>query len=228
MANIKLSGIVTDISGTIGGTIFQKGRSGHIMRTNFFKGSPKSELAIQRSNIIAYLQYQWQELSQSNKDSWKGFVNFAHITMHSNNNNLLTGREAFIKLNYYPILYGYSIKSTPSYLRFELIPTDCDLGLIDNKLHIHIDKTLNADKEFLILFVTFRTRSTINNPGGRYRILIFDSGTGGNVGIRNEYINLFGNAAWTGDTIFMRWCLVEKETYLIGTFNHKKVTIANL
>lgn len=228
MAKIELSALVTNISGAIGGTLFQKGRSGHIARNNYYTNTNKSERAIKRSNIIAYLNYQWYILSQSNKDSWKAFVNFAHITMSSNNNILLSGREAFIKLNYYPVLYGYSLKTSPSFLRFELTPTDCDIGLIDNKLHIDIDKSLTADKEFLVLFITFKTRPTINNPGSRYRILIFDSGTGGNVGIKNEYIDLFGNMATTGDTIFIRWCLVAKETYLIGTFNHKKVVIADL
>lgn len=228
MANIKLSSFITDISGTIGGTVFQKTRSGYIAKNNFYKNASKSPINTQRSSILAYLVHYWETLTEAQRISWAKYSVFAGLRMKKNSKFFLSGKEAFIQLNYLPIVYGYNIKASPTYSRYSASPLTVDLYQNHSVLSIETSRPLVSADEFLALYCTEKIKETITNPGGRYKLIVFSSGVGSIVSIKDEYEAQFGIQAPVNSYIFYKWKLISRETYLSDPWHVINIKILNI
>jgi len=77
MPQIKYSGLVTDIKGKAGGSVFASNRQGSYFRNNKWGGGRKSARWNRAKNNLAFLSSQWKALTSEQRDAWNAAaVNF--------------------------------------------------------------------------------------------------------------------------------------------------------
>lgn len=227
MAKIKLSAIIPHVSGSIGGSVIQRSKAGYILKNKSFNNPLKSLRSQKRNSIFAFLSYKWDKLSKEQRRSWSIFAKFHNLKMKSNSNIYLSGKEAFIKCNYLPLTYNYNILESPAFLRHNYNKLTVDLYLNHSDLSIETSRPLNSLKEFIVLYCSKRVKGTVNNVGNRYKLIIFDSGSGGIVSIEDSYIEVFGIVPKNDDYVFFKWQLINKENYIASMPYSAKIQIEN-
>lgn len=225
MAKIKLSGIISDIAGKVGGSIFQKSQSGHILRNFTFPVNKKTPGQENIRNITNRLQQYWLTLSQAQRDVWHSFAHYNRIKQNNFSGLFLNGHQTFLKLNHYRLLYGYSVLITPQFLKCQFEVIDLTLELRSGRLVIISDRELKPNLEFLIIFLTLYKNRSINNPGSSYRAIIGDFSEVYQNDITDQYFNVFSYNLALEETVFFKFTVASKLSGMIKPFFHKKVTL---
>lgn len=116
MARIRYSGLVQDISGSIGGTTFQRNAFGSTIRS---KPTPVKSLTASQQASRVYMSQcitLWNGLSVANRALWDRAVSYYIVFSKFNKTSLLTGRALFIKYNLIRLRAGLSVMTTFDYL----------------------------------------------------------------------------------------------------------------
>jgi hypothetical protein len=108
MARIKYGGIITDISGSVGGSTFQKSLFGNTLRNKPIphKSATPSQLIV-RSNMMQ-LHAAWSGLTNDQRLQWNRFINFSGQTIRKDSGVTMTGHDLFIKYNMFRLISGLS------------------------------------------------------------------------------------------------------------------------
>lgn len=225
MAKIKLSSLISDISGKVGGSIFQSSLSGHTVRNLNYPTNRKTDPQENIRNISIRLQKAWYDITPSQRTYWRKYAWMRKEPQINNPHLYLNGHQLFLKINHYRLLYRHPILVHPWMISTEFTRIDISLHLFVNKLLINESRERINDQEFLAIFLTFPKRITVNNPGSTYRAIIGDFLNPITNFINNEYYNIFSYNPVKGDTLFFKFTNISKKTGLMFPFWHKKVTL---
>lgn len=100
MALCKFGGGVTDIRGSIGGTVFSRNRSGNYMRARTTPVNPSSQRQSTMRAIIASLAQAWGNvLTSAQRDAWEVYANAITFTNKLGEQIKLTGFNHYIRSN---------------------------------------------------------------------------------------------------------------------------------
>ena len=75
MARVKFSGLISAMSGKIGGSIFGQGPAGNFLRANSYSQQPNSNPQQRQRNKIFIASQMWRTLSETEKQGYKDEVN---------------------------------------------------------------------------------------------------------------------------------------------------------
>jgi len=207
MAIIKLSSIISDIRGSIGGTTFQNTSGGLIMRNKPIRSPESNIYAHNLKLIIAKLGYDWQLLTDDGRDIWNKWSKFIKQTIKNSNYKLMNGRQCFIRTNMYLTLYNRATITIPPFIRSSFTPLDIVLNSSTTNLYLFSNRTLVPLEEFLILYLTRPVKNTITKPGSRLRLIIFDSNTGYNIELGTGYTNPLGTFPVPEQYVFSKFSI---------------------
>ena len=99
MARVAFSAILNSVQGSVGGSVFQKNRSGFTLKNKSVNVNKNSSKQNSARRYLSELIIAWQGLSDTNKNLWENFSNF-HPVLNKNNVNVnLTGYQLFLKYN---------------------------------------------------------------------------------------------------------------------------------
>lgn len=116
MARIKLGPMITDISGSVGGATFQRGRFGYTMRTKPLPLDKHTLLQQRTRTSVTLVQSFWQALSAADRLQWERFMDFSGQTIRKDRSVLLSGHALYLKYNVWLDLVGEEIMETIQYL----------------------------------------------------------------------------------------------------------------
>ena len=106
MAKIKFGMMMTDASGKLGGQVFSKNRGGSYVRTKSTPVNPQSVAQMGVRGLFASISSKWSTLTQSQRDSFLGFVgDYAKTDIFGDLRNP-SGKNLFQKLNQNALLSG--------------------------------------------------------------------------------------------------------------------------
>jgi len=225
MARIKPSVVVADIRGKIQGSIFQASNAGLVLKSNRKRVNKNSLSQSLVKSITAALQSQWQQLSTANRDTWNAFATFAKIQHRNNAAFFINAQQAFIKINAIRIRYGLAILNPPDFSKCVTLSVSFTVALNGAALELTASRLIDSSVEFVVCFITVPVSAAINNPGSRFKILVFTTTTDTTFDITASYIAVFGRAPVPGETIFTRAYVANK---LTGLFTAPSVTRTTL
>lgn len=214
MARIKPSALIADIRGKIQGTIFQGSRAGLVIKSNTKKVNKNSESQSLVRSITAAMQTQWQALSDAERDVWRSFASFANIQHRNNALYTINAQQAFIKANVIRILYGLIVLNPPEFSKCVTLSVDFSIALNGLDLELTSSRLIDSLVEFVVCFATVPVRSSVNNAGSRFKLLVFNSPTGTNFDLTAAYTAVFGRSPVSTETIFVRAFVANKLTGL--------------
>ncbi len=169
MASIQLSALVTDITGSIGGTTFSRNRSGLTAKAKLTgKRSTTAKQQIQLQNNNA-LRQQWELLTLSQKQVWNDYATINTKTNRYGRTKSLTGFNWFLSVNNaYYYVHGTYVAVPPAFAypaflpSFSLAVTPTDIVL---KWSTPVDDSLID----VMIYTTPPVRGTANLQRGFYR-----------------------------------------------------------
>jgi hypothetical protein len=99
MARIKLSPLITSINGKLGNAVFQGGKSGIILRQKVTPRKTDTSKQVAARNRLATVKSTWQNLNDTQRDSWISFASFYQKKTKFNSTKILTPYEVFMQHN---------------------------------------------------------------------------------------------------------------------------------
>lgn len=225
MARIKPSALVSDIRGKIGGSVFQKASSGLVVRAKSTPINKRTASQIISRNIAFLTTTAWLQLSAADRDQWANYVQYNPVNQRNSRELLISGQQAFLKFNNYRLQYSLSILTVPEFNKCELTPVELTLSRVGMMLRVSSSRPLVASDEYIILFITVRMSTAINNPGSRYKLIKFVTTNGVNFDVASEYVDVYGAIPEVGDTVFMKYTNASKASGLPFPFKSVKVSL---
>jgi hypothetical protein len=228
MARVKLSAILSEISGSVGAATFQKNQCGTILRnkpvprTFFTQESYYSKLFVQLA------QQAWAALSSSEQESWNSFLNYNPSFQRKNSNILLSGFNLFLRYNLLRQRIGQSILSSFTYsplLAVDLTPT---IGYAGGVLYLNFTTAFRND----VSVILFKISPVLKNPGPSYRtklkVLPISSFTPPGVlqyNIMSTYYDKFGVLPLAGESVLCGVTLISAVAPIVNKEMYFPVTV---
>ena len=193
MARVKFSGLISDISGSVGGSTFQKSIYGSTLRNKplpIHKRTPSQEV------IRGYLQQlhaAWRSLTSSQRVQWNQFINFSNQTIRRDSGVLLTGHDLFLKYNLAKLMIGDSILTVPTYVSMPEVPIEAgDIGVDPVAMGWELSGPYDENSVFFLLKLsTPRLSSRSFSPCG-LRWIPCDYNGGAAIELYPAYPDIFG------------------------------------
>jgi hypothetical protein len=225
MARIKTSAFINDIAGKVGGSVFQRCQSGLIL-----KNSPNLSFASSQSqsNVNQYLyrcQYEWQHLTECQRQIWNSFAKFTKKGQKHSKSIHINGHQLFIQCNFYRYQYGFSTLTEPQFMKGNLSEFTSAFYLQFNNLIMQLSRDAASAYEFVILQATTKVSPSLNNPGSRYKSLIFTTTNTSMYNITSAYREVFGFTPAATNVLFFKYSLANKVNGLIKPFQTKRVVL---
>ncbi len=111
MANVLLGAGVTDIRGSIGGTVFSRGAGGNIIRARVKPVNPRSALQSARRAQVAYLTAYWSNTcTEQERADWRAYAAGTSWTNRLGQSIEINGLAAFLRLNAHIAIYGGTLR----------------------------------------------------------------------------------------------------------------------
>jgi hypothetical protein len=115
MARIVYGGLVSDISGSIGGSTLQRSQFGPVIRNKPRPLRNTSQSQLETRALMSQVQYAWRNLSAANRFLWNNFNSFSLQAIRRSQSVAISGYALFIKYNFLRLLNGGSILTTFTY-----------------------------------------------------------------------------------------------------------------
>lgn len=225
MARIKTSAFINDISGKIGGSVFQRCQSGLILKNTPNLPFTSSMAQNSTNNNMYRCQYEWQNLTICQRQIWNSFANFTKKSQKHSKDIYINGHQLFIQCNFYRHQYGYSTLKEPQFMKGELKLLTATFILNFGNLIMTTNRSIQSTYEFVILQATTKVSPSLNNPGGRYKSLIYTTVDGAWHNITIPYQDIFGFTPVATNVLFFKYAVANKLTGLIKPFQIKRVTL---
>lgn len=207
MAIVKFTNI-SDIRGKIGGTIYQSGRSGIIMRKSFNHRQVSSHTQSLSQNYTQQCQYYWQTMTEPQRHAWNTLaVNFP-VQQKNITGRAITGHELFIRYNYYRLRAGLSIFTSANPVLYPVLPYSCSPEYSLFTLYVRGNRAINPMGEKLLLFMSAPAVKSNNQFLNKLRLLDFTTVNSTIQTYTVNYLATFGNLYFPGDKIYFRYAVM--------------------
>jgi hypothetical protein len=159
MARVKFSALVNSIQGSVGGSVFQRNKSGYTLKNksvNVDKASIKQSAA---RNYMAELQNQWRGFTDVQRNAYDLFANYYPVKNRNNQNVYLSGYQLFLKYNLLRLHTGLGVLSSITYGNIVKLNTDVQFYWGNNELVASVDDSFDA-AVFGCVFMASAPKST--------------------------------------------------------------------
>lgn len=201
MARIKLGPVVTDIAGSIGCLTIQRNRFGITARQKPLPLYSQTSAQYNLRRKIAYIQHEWQNLTDAQRLQWNRFLDFSGQTIRRDRSVRLSGQTLYIKYQLFHILANQSLFTTISYVPLPDLALPTAINISGAYYYLHFDSSVVPEEYFFQFHCTNpRPQSRSFSPRGlRFMLITWTSGT--NFNFKPAYLNAFGVGFSIGDFV---------------------------
>lgn len=221
MANIKLSAIVTEIRGSIGGTTFQKSTSGTTARNKTTGVNTRTHLQSESRSLLFQVQQNWRALPNDKKNEWNLFVTYAKQTQKNNTNLPITGQQHYIKTNVLLMKLGYEGIVAPQFTAYGLLQQNIEIDTDGSQVIGLYDFLINTSFASSLIYLSMPVHSSLRNPGNRMRLMVPNQIFGDEVDLTTSYAKHFGLIPPNNTYLFLKWSFIDRRNGLIGAYQQQ-------
>ena len=126
MPQIKFSGLVTDMKGKAGGSVFSSNKQGSYMRNNKWGGGRKSNRWDLSKSKLSALANSWRLLNAEQQEAWNTSAKDFPFTNKFGEQYIGSGYQVYMSLNGNLLANGFPLLTTPGANR--ALPEDLDVS----------------------------------------------------------------------------------------------------
>ena len=214
MARIQMGGIVTDIRGKVGGTVFQNSASGLIMKN---KSTPVNKLTTAQSDqriALANTQATWQSLSDLRRSSWSHWAIYQNLSSGLFKKTVLSGQQAFNQINLYLSMIGENPVLDPIFSPYTLGPLDwSDVDITVNYIRLVAHSDALSNTYYLIPKLSLvMSPSRLSQPSN-LKFCMPTILTSKIWDITDSYVKVFGQLPPITGSLWIEWFLIQKSNF---------------
>ena len=225
MAKVKLSGLISDIRGKLGGSFFQNTSTGLVIKNVNYNPIRKSFSKSDRLSKAHLINSYWSALSVNHKDNWSAFSLFAQVQQKKNKSLFLSGKDLFFKVNFYRLLYSHAILEIPVFAKNVYGSITGILSIVAGNLTFTTSRVVIPTFEYIILKITPPLNTSINSAQSRMRVIVFPTVTNHIYNIQTPYLNVFNRSAVSGNALIFSYTTANLQTGLIYPFINQKIIL---
>jgi hypothetical protein len=139
MARITFSAVINSVQGSVGGSVFQKNKSGFTLKNKSINVDSSTEKQILSRSFVSAIQNAWQSMTDAQRNEWSIFANFYPVLNKNNRNVKLTGGQLFMKYNLIRMNAGFSILTTIVYGNIQKFDTSVIFNWLNHELTATVD-----------------------------------------------------------------------------------------
>lgn len=208
MARVKLSAILNDISGSVGGSTFQRSQYGLSLRS---KPSPIHMVNSSTQLIQQYIkeaQYTWRYMNESQKGAYDRFSQFHPQYSKHNKTSLLSGYNLFMKHALIKLAAGFVPTPIIQFASPPLVISPPVISRSGSDLTMNIGVDISV-LEFVVLakmsrpleFLRFSSKSSL-------RVVKTQYNAGNVIWIQDSYMAVYNRLPSIGDYIHASFTVV--------------------
>ncbi len=207
MASIKLAHVVSDIKGSIGGSIFGNTGNQRYLRTKTSQVNRITTAQSKQRSFITSLTQSWRTLSDTQRKLWNGFAENQTTTNRVGDNIQLTGFNWYVKLNSRLFLIAKTLLSIPPLFLIPIGLTATQFTVLHTPAVIVISwQPFQVGQVVLSVFMTPALSTGVKPKPNQFRFVINKNPGGLNVIFPiAEYNAVFGQLGAVGMQI---WCIL--------------------
>lgn len=225
MARITTSALISDIRGKVGGVVFQGGQSGLIVRNKSIPVNRRTLAQTQSKKDLFNIQQEWRALTDSQRDDWNLFAATYPVLQKFSTTKTINGQQYFIKYNDYRVRYNLGILQDPDFTLPSFNAVDVNIFNFNNNMFCLINRRIDPNEEFVVLFLSFETTNSVTNAGNRRKMIVFPTNFFNNYIITNQYNAIFGRLPDVGTELFYKVAIFSKRTAYWTSFTEGKLTV---
>ena len=192
MARVKYGAIVTDISGSVGGSTFQRNKSGATFRNKPNPLKSSSITQIQRRAIMRGLQNSWSELTEAQRSTWNMFIQYSRQTTIHNKSVFISGYNLFLKYQYCRILNNQVLLETFLYVPMNVNNGNRYISTNGTHLYLSFDIGLVGEGTSFMYSLSRPERTTTRFNASKVRFMLPVILDDYNFDITDSYLAQFG------------------------------------
>lgn len=208
MAIVKVSGLITDINGSINGSTFQNSLGGLSIKSKSFKTKSFSVGANDINNIIQLLSNHWRNLTQADRDVWNSYALFAPVVQNNGSGRFINGQQYFMKYAAWFYSQFLTIPALPAFTTSVIanpaIAVRCDGADLYVDSNVQIDETVS----FLLFKISASMPQSRKSPVGGTKQIICSFVNAFQCTITNQYLALYGRLPQNPEYVFIEYKLV--------------------
>jgi hypothetical protein len=116
MARVKFGSLLTEISGSIGGSTFQRNKYGNTLRNkpNPIKSQSPSQLSVRQ--LMKQAHDAWTALTDAERKQWQQYTTFSNPKIRHDHNVVMSGHSLYLKYQVLRLLAGLEILDSLVYI----------------------------------------------------------------------------------------------------------------
>jgi len=224
MARIQFSGLVSGIKGKLGGSVFQGGTGGYIIRNNARRGRAKSVRWEQARSALVHFAALWQQLPGTNKNQWSAFATSLTTYGMFGNPLQMNGQHAFIMVNRNRHICGLSPINSPVASSGLAVSPNFSMDVVGASDLVLNYGVTSSDYSYVIATKRQYNGAGLTSPGGYKQIVVLHNPPFLTLDITSYY-----EAAWgvvlAGASLEFKWRQIHRDSGLSSTWHHGKASV---
>ena len=226
MARIIYTAIVESIRGSIAGTTFQRNAYGYTCKKKPRMVHPNSKLQQLRKGTFSQVVKAWQSLTSAQRADYNTWASTYPQYAKHNSSAQLSGFAVFCKYNYYKILGGSSVVTSPNY---SIAADQSPVYSLENNLgalKLYVSNTDGNELWECYIFISRPISPTQNFVGTKTRYIQYVTTANADFTITDAYTNIYGRVPAVGELVALDAVLIGEDFPIIKARTSEILTIA--
>jgi len=208
MAIITTSAFISDITGKIQGTTFQRTQGGLCARNQRAQRNSNTNFQQFNKTAIATILNDWVNLTQSEREQWNQYAIYRNIKQKRNNSRTISGQQIFIRENNlryamkdFGNIFLNPIHSTPL---FASPPQPISITTIVRNgiaLEINLDRTVIVNIDGVLAWISAPIRQSQKSRYIKRKMIKADTNSGTIHEVNAYYTSVYGRTPEIGEFI---------------------------
>lgn len=201
MARVQFSAIVNSVRGKVGGSVFQRNRSGYSFKNKSLSVNQQTEKQTNSRSYVAQVQNAWRSLSSTDRNLWQLFANLQPVKNKNNFNVNLNAYQLFLKYNLIRIHCGFTILTTFTMDTITNLDPVCNFQVDGSNMYALLAPDFDEAIYGALIMVSSPKKSAYPVKARFYKYLPIESISENECYITNTYPALFGGLPPAGTYI---------------------------
>jgi hypothetical protein len=193
MAKIEYIAPINSITGKLGGSVFQKNKSGYIIRSKEYGSKKSTGIQNLERNKFSQLKKEWSTLTAENRGLWNDFADIhTHIDKYAKELTL-TGFQWFMSINRNAVTDGSVFLSAPPAYLLPTASPKYTIEITETNISLILTAPVEILDTDLLIFTTPPIQRTSGQTRRQYRLTkILKAGTYDTISILGDWISTHG------------------------------------
>ena len=232
MARVQLSALVNDISGKVGGSVFQRTQGGLILRSNSGKIDSNSAQSNSRKVGMSSVQGSWQNLTNAQRLLWQTYAIYLNKKQKHNTSLIINGHQLFININ--SLRYDMSGQSalfvpylltTPVLAPLPLPITIVSVVFDIPALEVNISRATVPADEVVFLFMSRPLSASQVSPNTKMLLMKTPTPNNDQLDPTDYYISVYGRVPTVGEYVMTKIAIYQTAAENYSSFSVQRLIV---